>query len=96
MDGDWKLIIQSPMGAREAELSVKRKSDNAFDGVMSGESGLQEFEGQIEGDTLSWQTEITTPIMLTLDFTVTVAGDALSGQAKLGMFGSAPVTGARA
>jgi len=96
VDGDWKLVIQSPMGAREAELSVKRKSDTAFDGVMNGESGRQEFEGQIEGDTLSWQTEITTPIMLTLDFTVTVAGDTLSGQAKLGMFGSAPVTGARA
>ena len=96
MDGDWKLVIQSPMGAREAELSVKRKSDTAFDGVMNGEPGHQQFEGKIEGDTLSWQTEITTPIMLTLDFTVTVAGDTLSGQAKLGMFGSAPVTGARA
>lgn len=96
MDGDWTLVIQSPMGAREAQLSVKRKSDTAFDGVMNGDSGRQEFEGNIEGDTMSWQTEITTPILLTLDFTVTVAGDTLSGQAKLGMFGLAPVTGARA
>ena len=95
-DGDWNLVIETPMGAREAQLSVKTKSDAAFDGVMNGESGRQEFEGRIEGDTLSWQTEITSPMPLKIDFTVTVAGDTFSGTAQLGMFGAAPVTGARA
>ncbi|HTR14114.1 MAG TPA: hypothetical protein VMI72_12890 [Roseiarcus sp.] len=94
-DGDWILVIETPMGPQEAQLSVRTKSDTAFDGVMNGQSGRQEFEGKIEGDTLSWQTEITRPVELKIDFTVTVNGDALSGQVQLGMFGAAPVTGAR-
>ena len=32
---------------------------------------------------------------MTTDFSVTVAGDTLSGAAKLGRFGNAPVTGDR-
>ena len=95
-DGDWKLVINTPMGPQEAALSVKTKSGDAFDGVLDGSSGRQEFEGRIEGDTLIWQTAITNPMPLTIDFSVTVEGDALSGSAQLGMFGAAPVTGARA
>jgi hypothetical protein len=95
-DGDWKLVIESPMGAQEAQLTVKTKSATAFDGVLNGQSGQQTFEGTIEGDTLIWQTDITVPVLLTIDFSLTVAGDAMSGSAKLGMFGSAPVTGVRA
>ena len=95
-DGDWRIVIETPMGPREAQLSVRTKSDTAFDGVMDGESGRQEFEGKIDGDALIWQTDITTPMTLTLEFNVTVAGDAMDGTAKLGMFGLAPVTGARA
>jgi hypothetical protein len=95
-DGDWKLVIETPMGPQEAELTVKTKSKTAFDGVMNGQAGQQTFEGTIEGDRLIWQTDITVPMALTIDFSVTVDGDAMSGNAKLGMFGDAPVTGARA
>jgi hypothetical protein len=95
-EGDWKLVISTPMGPQEAQLTVKTKSDIAFDGVMNGQSGQQTFEGTIEGNTLTWQTDITVPVRLTIDFTVTVDGDTMSGNAKLGMFGNAPLTGARA
>ncbi len=96
MDGDWTLVLETPMGPQEARLTVKAKSASAFDGVMSGQAGEQAFEGAIDGQTLTWQTDITNPMPLTLDFAVTVDGDAMTGSAKLGMFGSAPVTGARA
>ena len=95
-DGDWNLVIQTPMGSQEAKLTVKAKSPTAFDGTMSGQNGQQAFEGAIDGDKLTWQTDITNPMPLTLEFTVTVEGDAMNGSAKLGMFGDAPVTGARA
>jgi hypothetical protein len=95
-DGDWKLVLETPMGPQEAQLSIKTKSATAFDGVMNGQAGTHTFEGAIDGDTLTWQTDITNPLPLTLEFTVKVEGDALSGEAKLGMFGVAPVTGARA
>jgi hypothetical protein len=96
IDGDWKLVLETPMGPQEAQLTVRSTSDTAFDGVMSGASGQQTFEGAIEGEMLTWQTDITSPMPLTLEFNVTVNGDTMNGSAKLGMFGTAPVTGARA
>lgn len=96
LDGDWKLVIKTPMGPQETQLAIKTKSETTFDGVMNGQNGRQAFEGTIEGDNLAWQTDITVPVALTIDFSVTVAGDTMTGSAKLGMFGNAPVTGARA
>jgi hypothetical protein len=95
LDGDWKLVLETPIGPQEAQLTVKTKSDTTFEGIMSGQSGQQTFEGAIEGDTLTWRTEITTPMPLTLEFTVMVDGDAMSGSAELGAYGVAPVTGQR-
>ena len=96
VEGDWKLVLETPMGPQDAQLVVRPTSDTTFDGTMSGNSGQQTFAGAIAGNTLTWQTDITSPMPLTLEFTVTVEGDALTGEAKLGMFGVAPVTGARA
>ena len=96
LDGDWKLVIKTPMGPQETQLAIKTKSAMAFDGVMNGQNGRQAFEGTIDGDKLAWQTDITVPVTLTIDFSVTVAGDTMTGSAKLGMFGNAAVTGARA
>jgi len=49
-------------------------------------------DGKVDGDTLSWT--MATPKM-TVAFEVRVAGDAMTGNAKLGMFGDAEVTGTR-
>lgn len=96
-DGDWTLTIETPMGPQEAKLTVKSTSATAFDGVLDGQSGRQEFEGTIEGgDTLVWTTDITVPVPLSIGFSVKIEGDALNGSAQLGMFGSANVTGVRA
>ena len=96
IDGDWKLVLDTPIGQQEAALTIKSKSATAFDGTMSGDAGRQSFEGAIDGDILTWQTDITTPMPLSLEFTVTVVGEAMTGAAKLGTFGTAPVTGSRA
>lgn len=95
-DGVWKIGIETPMGLQEAQLTVRTTSAATFDGILNGASGEQTFAGAIDGDTLTWKTDITTPMPLTLDFTVKVEGDAMRGETKLGMFGTAPVTGSRA
>lgn len=95
VDGDWKLTLDTPIGAQEAQLNVKTRSATVFDGTMSGASGEQAFSGAIDGDTLTWTTDITSPMPLTLEFTVTVDEDAMTGSATLGTFGNAPVTGSR-
>ena len=95
VEGDWKLVIETPMGPQEAQLTVRPTSDTTFEGTMNGQAGQQSFSGAIGGGTLTWQTDITSPMPLTLEFHVTVEGDSMSGETKLGMFGTAPVTGTR-
>ena len=53
-------------------------------------------DGAINGDDASWSVNITSPMPMTLQFNGTVDGDAMSGSVKLGMFGEAKFTGARA
>jgi len=49
----------------------------------------------VNGNTLTWQQAITTPMPMTLDMAATIDGDALTGSAKAGAFGSFPMTGTR-
>jgi hypothetical protein len=50
----------------------------------------------VNGNDVSWKTSITRPMALTLEFSGTVAGDAISGKVKLGMFGTQSFSGVRA
>jgi hypothetical protein len=93
-DGNWKITIQSPMGAQEVEAKITTNGDS-FTGTTSGRMGEQTIEGKVAGDTLTWSTAITQPMPMTLEFTATVAGDSMNGNVKLGAFGSAPLTGVR-
>lgn len=84
------------MGPQEADLSIKADGE-AFTGVIGG--GVieaREIAGQVSGDTLVFSFDVKQPMPLTIDARLTVEGDALSGTAKLGMFGDAKVTGQRA
>jgi hypothetical protein len=94
-DGDWKTTINSPMGVQEGTLTLKTSGD-AFTGQMAGRMGAQDISGKVDGDTLTWSASITTPFPMTLEFTVTVDGDKMSGSVKAGSFGSSPLTGVRA
>lgn len=94
-DGKWNVTVNSPMGAQQSEVTIKT-SGAAFAGTMAGRMGTQEISGKVEGDTLTWTTSITQPMPLTLEFTVKVSGDDMSGSVKAGAFGSSPLTGKRA
>jgi hypothetical protein len=94
-DGAWKTTINSPMGVQEGTLNITTKGDT-FTGKMEGRMGGQDISGKVDGDTLTWSAAITTPFPMTLEFTVTVSGDAMTGSVKAGSFGSSPLTGVRA
>ncbi len=94
-DGNWKITINSPMGAQEVEAAITTSGDT-FTGTTKGRMGEQTIEGKVAGDTLTWSTSITQPMPMTLEFTATVAGDSMTGNVKLGAFGNAPLTGVRA
>ncbi|HEY1880666.1 MAG TPA: hypothetical protein VGG68_12105 [Caulobacteraceae bacterium] len=95
LDGAWKTKINSPMGVQEGELTITSSGDT-FTGVMKGRMGEQPINGSVSGDSASWSAQITQPFPMTLEFSVTVSGDAMTGSVKAGAFGSSPLTGERA
>lgn len=94
VDGNWKVVVHSPMGARDFELAVK-SNGGTFTGHSKGAMGESDVAGQVSGEVLTWSAKITNPMPLDLDFNVTVSGDELNGTVKLGALGDAKVTGNR-
>jgi len=96
VDGTWNIAMETPMGTRNAKLTLTA-SGTTLTGTMSGEQGLTPIrDGAVDGNNVSWKTDITQPMALTLEFAATVSGDSISGTVKLGMFGDAPLSGTRA
>ena len=93
-DGNWKVTINTPMGARTMNVGITTSGDT-FTGKVDSEMGSPEVQGQVDGDTLSWSTDITNPMPMKLEFTAKVEGDKMTGNCKLGMFGNAALTGER-
>ena len=94
-DGAWKTTVNSPMGVQQGTLNITT-SGATFTGQMAGAAGSQEISGTVDGDSIAWSAKITSPFPITLDFTVTVDGDKMTGSVKAGAFGSSPLTGERA
>ena len=93
--GVFKVTMNTPMGAQEITLTLNEEG-GSLSGSMSGAQGTQEFSGgTVDGDSASWNVEMTQPMEMTLEFTATVDGDDISGDAKLGSFGNASFAGAR-
>ena len=94
-DGKWNITINTPMGAQELTADITTSGDT-FVGKTEGRMGAGEVSGKVSGNTLTWNTDITQPMPMTLNFEATVDGDKMTGNVKLGAFGNAALTGARA
>ncbi|MDB5419586.1 MAG: hypothetical protein JWP28_3133 [Phenylobacterium sp.] len=94
-DGNWKITINTPMGARTVNATIKTNGDT-FTGSTSSDMGSQDITGAVDGDKLTWSFDITNPMPMKLEFDAKVEGDKMTGNVKLGMFGNAPLSGERA
>ncbi len=95
-DGTWNTTMNTPMGAQNATLTLQTDG-SALTGKMSGPQGEIEIkDGNVDGDSLSWKADITTPMPMTLEFSATLDGDNIAGNVKLGAFGNASFSGTRA
>lgn len=96
VDGTWSITMTTPRGDQQSTLTVK--SDGAvFTGTTSSQRGTAEIkDGKVNGNSLSWTTQLTSPMPMTLSYSATVDGDAMTGNVQLGSFGSAPLKGVRA
>jgi hypothetical protein len=96
VDGNWNITMSTPMGERNAPLTLKN-AGGALTGTMAAEGNSVEiFDGKANGDDVAWKVSITSPMPLTLDFTGKVSGDSIAGEMGIGPMGSFPFTGTRA
>jgi hypothetical protein len=91
-DGDWDLVVTTPLGERRGVLSLNIEGTKLRGRQMDDENIVEIFDGAVDGDTLSWKISITDPMPLTLEFKGSIAGDQLS---VLGHFGKSPFSGTR-
>ena len=95
VDGNWNIIMSTPMGDRNATLTLKN-SAGSLTGTQGAEGNSADiFDGTANGDDVAWKVSITNPMPLTLEFTGTVSGDAISGEMGIGPMGSFPFKGTR-
>lgn len=96
-DGKWTTTMNTPMGAQNGSMELT--TDGAsLTGTLTAATGdaVEITDGTVDGNNLTWKAAITQPMPITLEFSAVVDGDAISGDVKLGAFGNASFTGARA
>ncbi|MFJ6900626.1 hypothetical protein [Streptomyces hokutonensis] len=93
--GIWDLSIATPIGRIKPVIEL-REENGGLSGTAHGlgeEVSLQDVA--LNGGTLTWKQAVTKPMRVNLAFTVTVAGDTLTGTSKAGRLPSSKVTGQR-
>jgi hypothetical protein len=95
--GTWDVTMSTPMGAQPATLELN-EDGGSLTGTMSSAAApaaMEITDGTVDGDALSWVVAMTQPMPMSLEFSATVEGDAISGTVKLGTFGDATFEGTR-
>jgi len=84
------------MGAQKMTLTLV-SNGNELSGKLVGDRGTMEFTGgTVDGNNLTWTVSLEQPMPMQIDTSATIDGDPLTGESKLGSFGTAKLTGTRA
>jgi carbon-monoxide dehydrogenase large subunit len=95
IEGDWKMVLATPMGPQE--MRGHFETDGlSLKGYLSSPVGQQSFTGTVEGNRLKFDLKVEKPMKITLKYDIAVDGDRLTGKVKMGIFGSAKLSGQRA
>jgi carbon-monoxide dehydrogenase large subunit len=95
IDGDWKMVLAAPMGPQEMGGHFETDGQS-LRGFVSSPEGQQAFTGTVEGNRVKFDLKVEKPMKITLKYDIAVEGDTLTGKVKMGIFGSAKLTGQRA
>ena len=82
IDGKWEITINSPMGAQKAKLELKTERRRADRHPACPGHSQPLTNGKVDGNSVSWSANITSPMPMTLEFTGSVDGDTLSRAAS--------------
>ena len=94
IDGDWAMTLQTPMGPQETTAHFETDG-SVLRGTMTAAEGTAPFTGTVSGFNLKFDLPVEKPMKLTLSYDLQIDGDTLTGNVKLGMFGSGKLTGER-
>lgn len=95
VEGSYDCILKTPRGDQKSVLVVNVSGDT-WTGTNTSEQGTLECkDGKVDGDTITWTMDITSPMSLKLTGTATIEGDDLTGSVKAGFLGSMPLSGTR-
>jgi hypothetical protein len=94
-DGNWNLVVATPMGERHGTLSLKIDGTTLKGTQMADGNSTEIFDGTVNGHAISWKVSITEPMPMTLEFNGTISGDEVSGTVVLGNFGTSSFSGTR-
>lgn len=95
-DGTWNVTIDTPMGAQKMTLTLVTNGTE-LSGKLSSDRGEMDItSGTVDGNNLTWTVSMQQPMPMEIETTATVDGDTLTGESKLGSFGTAKLTGTRA
>jgi len=95
IDGAWEVTIDTPMGKQQTTFELASDGSTLTGTATSADESGPIKDGSVDGDGASWKVDITTPFAMTVTFTVEVAGDQMTGNAKAGAFPPAPLSGTR-
>jgi carbon-monoxide dehydrogenase large subunit len=95
IDGDWNMVLATPMGPKEMRGHFETEGQS-LSGYLSSPEGQQAFTGTVEGNRLKFDLKVDKPMKITLKYDIAMEGGRLAGKVKMGIFGSAKLTGDRA
>jgi carbon-monoxide dehydrogenase large subunit len=94
VDGDWSMVLATPMGP-QAMAGHFATQGAALSGYLESPEGRQDFTGTVDGGRVKFDLKVDKPMKMTLKYDLVVDGDAITGKVKLGMFGTAKLSGER-
>jgi hypothetical protein len=92
--GRWDVTMEMAVGEQRMILLIDHAEDT-FNGRVESAMGNFVVSGTVAGNRLRWEMKAKKPMPITVNFDVSIAGDIMSGIAKLGIFGKAKVRGER-
>jgi hypothetical protein len=66
-DGNWSLVVVTPLGGRRGTLSLKTEGTKLKGSQPADGNSAEIFDGSVNGDAISWKVSITDPTPMTLE-----------------------------
>ena len=95
VDGKYEIVIESPTGMQKATIEFVTRGSK-LNGKMTGAMGSVDIEhGTVNSNKITWTMSGGVFEYQTFECTATIEGDSITGDAKMGHLGVAPIRGRR-